>query len=83
MGSLFFKCIPCGRRGNASVSEDHELSRAQPLYTRKFSEPIEAQLCSAGFQQTPLVVRARGFEEIHIATTGSENGIIKDVRTTK
>lgn len=83
MASFFFKCIPCGRRGKASISEDYELSRAQPLCTRNFSEPVEAQLYSAAVQRTPLVVRARGFEEIHIGTTGSENGITTDTKTRK
>lgn len=76
MGGLVFKCIPCGRRGKAPISEDYELSRAQPLYTRKLSEPIEGPLYQTAVQKTPTVVRARGFEEVNIGTVGTDNGDI-------
>lgn len=83
MTSLFFKCIPCGRRGKASISEDYELTHAQPLHTRKFSEPVEGPLHQVAVQQTPIVVRARGFEDVHIGTVGTDNGLNTDIKQNK
>lgn len=85
MPSFLMRCIPCVRTGKVPISEQ-PVQPEQPLsrvVRKTSSQPVERALHYDAFQQTPVTVRARGYEEIALDTMGTGNGSGSDTKYDK
>ncbi|CAF1009025.1 unnamed protein product [Adineta steineri] len=81
MPSFLLKCIPCARSGKIPISENYqEQSQTQQIYRKKSNEPVEGRVYHRAIQQTPIAVRARGYEIVEMDTMGTGGGN-NDIKT--